>query len=309
MNTGRGWGAVTGDRSRTLGSGFMSGQVVLVTDSTAYLSPEVAGELGITVVPLQVVLDGTVYAEGVDIGGDEVGRALQDGRVVTTSRPSPAAFAEVYRRLQAEGASAVVSVHLSGDISGTVDAARLAAAEVAASGLAVDVVDSRSIGMGLGFGVITAARLAGTGSRPREAAEAALRRSLNSSIFMYVDTLEYLRRGGRIGSAQAWLGSALTIKPLLNLVDGRLEPLDRVRTTERAISRLVEVAVAEAGDLRVDVAVHHLCAADRAEDVAQRLRALIPALNELSVSEVGAVIGAHVGPGSVGVVVSPVDPG
>jgi DegV family protein with EDD domain len=287
----------------------MSGRVVLVTDSTAYLPPRVADELGITVVPLTVVMGGKSFAEGVDIGGDEVARALKSDVTVTTSRPSPAAFIEVYQRLQAEGATAIVSVHLSGDISGTVDAARLAAAEVASLGLAVDVVDSRSLGMGMGLGVITAARLAAAGSTPREAAEAALRRSLNSSIFMYVDTLEYLRRGGRIGAAQAWLGSALTIKPLLNLVDGRLEPLDRVRTTERAIVRLVEAATADAGTDLVDVAVHHLAAADRAENVAHRLREQIPALNELSVSEVGAVIGAHVGPGSVGVVVSPVDPG
>jgi DegV family protein with EDD domain len=285
----------------------MSEHVALVTDSTAYLSPTVADELGISVVPLTVVLDGAQFAEGVDIDGDRVARALRGGLTVTTSRPSPAAFVDVYRRLQAEGATAVVSVHLSGDISGTVDAARLAAAEVTAAGFTVDVVDSRSIGMGMGFGVITAAGLAAAGSTPRAAAEAALRRSLNSSIFMYVDTLEYLKRGGRIGPAQAWLGSALTIKPLLNLVDGRLEPLDRVRTSERAIARLVEVAVAEAGDHAVDVAVHHLAAAERADDVAQRLRAQLPSLNDLTVSEVGAVIGAHVGPGSVGVVVSPLD--
>ena len=287
----------------------MSGQVVLVTDSTAYLSPGVADELGITVVPLTVVVDGTSFAEGVDIDGDQVARALRGDLPVTTSRPSPTAFTDVYERLRADGATAIVSVHLSGDISGTVDAARLAAAEVASSGLVVNVVDSRSLGMGMGFGVITAARLAAAGSSPREVAEAALRRSLNASIFMYVDTLEYLRRGGRIGAAQAWLGSALTIKPLLNLVDGRLEPLDRVRTTERAIARLVEVATAEAGDDLVDIAVHHLAAADRAEDVAQRLREKIHALEYLSVSEVGAVIGAHVGPGSVGVVVSPIDRG
>ena len=285
----------------------MSGRVVLVTDSTAYLSPTVADELGITVVPLTVVLAGSAFAEGVDIDGNRVAQALKDDVPVSTSRPSPAAFVEVYQRLHAEGATAIVSVHLSGDISGTVDAARLAAAEAAALGITVDVVDSRSIGMGLGFGVITAARLAAGGSTAREAAEAALRRSLNASIFMYVDTLEYLRRGGRIGAAQAWLGSALTIKPLLNLVDGRLEPLDRVRTADRAITRLVEVSVAEAGIGVVDVAVHHLDAADRAADVAQRLQAQIPSLNELTVSEVGAVIGAHVGPGSVGVVVSPID--
>jgi len=287
----------------------MSGHVVLVTDSTAYLPPGVADELGITVVPLTVVMDGKPFAEGVDIDGDRVARALRGDLPVTTSRPAPTAFVEVYERLRTEGATAIVSVHLSGDISGTVDAARLAAAEVASAGLAVDVVDSRSLGMGMGFGVITAARLAAAGSTPGVAAEAALRRSLNASIFMYVDTLEYLRRGGRIGAAQAWLGSALTIKPLLNLVDGRLEPLDRVRTTERAIARLVEVATEEAGADLVDIAVHHLAAADRAEDVADRLRDQIPALNELSVSEVGAVIGAHVGPGSVGVVVSPVDRG
>jgi DegV family protein with EDD domain len=287
----------------------MSGQVVLVTDSTAYLSPGVADELGITVVPLTVVMDGTSFAEGVDIDGGQVARALRGDRPVTTSRPSPTAFVDVYERLRAEGATAIVSVHLSGDISGTVDAARLAAAEVASAGLEVNVVDSRSLGMGMGFGVITAARLAAAGASPREVAEAALRRSLNASIFMYVDTLEYLRRGGRIGAAQAWLGSALTIKPLLNLVDGRLEPLDRVRTTERAIARLVEVAVSEAGDDQVDIAVHHLAAADRADDVARRLREQIPGLKELSVSEVGAVIGAHVGPGSVGVVVSPIDRG
>ena len=197
-------------------------------------------------------------------------------------------------------------MHLSGDISGTVDSARAAAGEVSGPELAIEVVDSRSMGMGLGFGAITAARAAAAGAGVPEVARAAARRSLNSSIFFYVDTLEYLRRGGRIGAATAWLGSALTIKPLLHLVDGRLEPLDRVRTTERAIARLVEVSVATVGEAEVDVAVHHLAAAERAGDVAERLRAALPSLGEVLVSEVGAVIGAHVGPGTVGVVISPV---
>jgi DegV family protein with EDD domain len=287
----------------------MSGHVVVVTDSTGYLPPNTVDELGITVVPLQVVLDGTSYAEGIEIGGDRVAQALHAGVTVTTSRPSPQAFADVYGRLQAEGATAIVSIHMSGDMSGTVDAARSAAAEVATSEFSVDVVDSRSMGMGLGFGVITAARLAAVGASATEMVQAAARRSLNSSVYMYVDTLEYLRRGGRIGTAQAWLGSALTIKPLLHLVDGRLEPLDRVRTTERAIARLVEVAVADAQDVEVEVAVHHLAAEERAEDVAQRLREQVPSLAEVLVREVGAVIGAHVGPGAVGIVVSPVNRG
>ena len=134
----------------------------------------------------------------------------------------------------------------------------------------------------------------------------ATERTLNATIYIYVDTLEYLRRGGRIGAAAAWLGSALTIKPLLHMVDGRLEPLDRVRTTERAITRLVEVAVADAKDTEVEVAVQHLAAQERAQDVALRLRAQLPGAGDVLVSEVGAVVGAHVGPGMVAVVVSPV---
>ena len=284
----------------------MSGPVVVVTDSTAYLPPNAAAELGITVVPLQVIVEGRSLAEGVEIGGDQVAEALRADQSVTTSRPSPQAFADAYTRLRDEGAGAIVSVHLSGDISGTVDAARLAAAEVASSTLTIDVVDSRSLGMGMGFGVITAARLAVAGGSASELATAAARRSLNSSIYMYVDTLEYLRKGGRIGAAQAWLGSALTIKPLLYLVDGRLEPLERVRTTARAISRLVEVAVADAEGSEVEVAVHHLAAPERAAEVADRMAEALPALGGISVSEVGAVVGAHVGPGAVGIVVSPV---
>jgi DegV family protein with EDD domain len=288
----------------------MSGHVVVVTDSTAYLPPKAAEELGITVVPLQVVLDGRSLAEGIEIGGERVAHALRADLPVTTSRPSPQAFVEVYQRLAAEGAEAIVSVHLSGDISGTVDAARIAAAELAPSGLSIDVLDSRSLGMGLGFGVITAARMAAEGATPGEVSRAAAFRALHASIYMYVDTLEYLRRGGRIGAAQAWLGSALTIKPLLHLMDGRLEPLERVRTTEKAIARLVEVAAEDARDVEVEIAVHHLLAPERAQDVAQRLREQVPSLRgEVLVGEVGAVVGAHVGPGAVGVVVSPVSSG
>jgi len=285
----------------------MAGRVVVVTDSTAYLPSGAAERLGITVVPLQVVLEGRSLAEGVDIGGERVARALKAGLTVTTSRPSSQAFVEAYQSLGAQGATAIVSVHLSRDMSGTVDAARAAAREVSSTGLDVHVVDSRSMGMGIGFGVMAAAKLAASGGTPGEVAQIAERRSLNASIYFYVDTLEYLRRGGRIGAAQAWLGSALTIKPLLYLVDGRLEPLDRVRTTERAISRLVEVAAVDAKEGDVEVAVHHLDAAERAEDVARRLREKVPNLGEIAVSEVGAVVGAHVGPGTVGLVVSPID--
>ncbi len=295
----------------------MAGSVAVVTDSTAYLPAAMAAELGVTVVPLQVVVGGVARPEdigsGTEItfGADEVVAALRADKPVTTSRPSPQVFVDTYRRLQARGHSAVVSIHLSGDMSGTVAAARLAASEVTSTGFQVQVVDSRSLGMGLGFGVQAAARAAADGADAEEVSRTAFRRSLNSSIYIYADTLEFLRRGGRIGAATAWLGSALTIKPVLALADGRLEPLERVRTTQRALTRLFELTVAEVagpedeGDgLGASVAIHHLKAPERAGELAEMLRGRLPALGEIPVAEVGPVIGAHVGPGAVGVVVA-----
>ncbi len=296
-------------------------QVAVVTDSTAYLPAALVAEQQLTVVPLQVVLGGRSLAEGTEVTSAEIAAALQATRQVTTSRPAPQLFAEVYRRLAAGGAPAVVSVHLSGELSGTVEAARAGAALVAAEGCPVEVVDSRSLGMGLGFAVLEAAAAVARGEGAASAARWALRRALGSSAWLYVDTLEFLRRGGRIGAAQAMLGSALAVKPLLVLLDGRLEPLDRVRTTSRALARLEEVVVAEvarvagtagpAGTVRdaggggVDIAVHHLASLSRAEDLAGRLRERLPGLASMTVSEVGAVVGAHVGPGMLGVVVAP----
>ena len=274
----------------------------MVTDSTACLPADVAEDHGLTVVPLQVVVGGRSLAEGVEVSSDEVARALREWRPVTTSRPSPQTFAETYRSL---GAAEVVSVHLSADLSGTADAARLAARQVADEGITVTVVDSRSLGLGLGFVAVAAARAALDGASAEAVARVARRLAPEVAIWLYVDTLEYLRRGGRIGAAAAVVGSALSVKPLLHLVDGRLEPLERVRTTGRALARLEELAVREAGDREVDVAVQHLAASERAREVADRLTARLPKARSIHVGEVGAVVGAHVGPGMLGVVVAP----
>jgi DegV family protein with EDD domain len=276
--------------------------VAVVTDSTAYLSADAVERHGLTVVPLQVVVGGRSLAEGVEVTSDEVALALREWRPVTTSRPSPQTFAETYRSL---GAAEVVSVHLSADLSGTADAARVAARQVASEGIAVTVVDSRSLGMGLGFVAVAAARAALDGASAEAVARAARRLAPEVAIWLYVDTLEYLRRGGRIGAAAAVVGSALSVKPLLHLVDGRLEPLERVRTTGRALARLEELAVREAGDREVDVAVQHLAAPERAREMADRLGARLPKVRWMHVGEVGAVVGAHVGPGMLGVVVAP----
>src|SRR3954453_619931 len=277
-------------------------RVAVVTDSTAYLPADVVERHGLTVVPLQVVVGGKSLAEGVEVTSDEVARALREWRPGTTSRPSPQTFAETYRSL---GTTEAGSVHLSADLSGTADAARIAARQVAAEGIAVTVVDSRSLGMGLGFVAIAAGLAALDGAGADAVARVARRLAPEVAIWLYVDTLEYLRRGGRIGAAAAVVGSALSVKPLLHLVDGRLEPLERVRTTGRALARLEELAVREAGEREVDVAVQHLAAPERAGHVADRLQERLPKARSMYVGEVGAVVGAHVGPGMLGVVVAP----
>ncbi len=279
-------------------------RVAVVTDSTAYLPADLVEHSGLTVVPLQVVVGGRSLAEGVEVSSDEVAQALREWRPVTTSRPSPQTFADTYRSL---GVPEVVSVHLSSDLSGTADAARVAARDVAGEGIAVTVVDSRSLGMGLGFVALAAARAVLDGADAETAARVARRLAPEVNTWVYVDTLDYLRRGGRINAAAAMVGSALAVKPLLHLLDGRLEPLERVRTTGRALARLEELAVREAGDREVDVAVQHLASPDRARDMAERLAAALPHVRSLHVGEVGAVFGAHVGPGMLGVAMAPAD--
>ncbi|WAL71773.1 DegV family protein [Kitasatospora sp. YST-16] len=310
----------------------MPGHLALVTDSTAYLPQQAVDRYRIQVVPLSVAVGDEVFAEGVEISPKDVAEALRSKQRVTTSRPSPETFAAAYRAAAEAGAHGVVSIHLSAELSGTVEAAQLAAA---AAPIPVRVVDSRLVGMALGGCVLAAAEsvaaleaaragsVSGDGdgggrdgavAADADAAAADLdlvvasaeARAAGTAGFFYVDTLEHLRRGGRIGTAQALVGSALAVKPLLHLSGGRIEPLEKVRTASRAIARLEEIAVERAAQQPVDITVHHLAAAHRAEPLAERLRERVPGLRELYVSEVGAVIGAHVGPGLLAVVVSPV---
>jgi len=274
--------------------------VAIVTDSTAYLPCGAAESMGVRVVPLQVIVGGGVRAEGVEIEPTEVAEALRAGHAVSTSRPSPTLFAAAYREALAAGASSVVSVQISSEMSGTLDAARLGGLDVDGD---VRVVDSRSVGMGMGFAVLAGAEAAQAGADADAVVEAVRRTLAATQAFFYVDTLEFLRRGGRIGAAQALLGSALAVKPLLCLRDGRIDPLERVRTSARAMARLQELAVEAAGDEPVAVAIHHLAAANRADELAQALDLRLPKLDELVTTEVGAVVGAHTGPGMLAVVI------
>ena len=280
--------------------------VVVVTDSTASLPSEVAAAHGIVVVPLQVVIGADVFDEGSEGATPElVAAALKEFRPVSTSRPTPAALLEVYQRVAREGATEIVSVHLSSDMSGTFESAQLAARE---SPIPVVPVDSRQVGVATGYAALSAAAAAAAGGSAEDAAGAARARAEASSSLFYVDTLEYLRRGGRMGAASALIGGALAVKPLLQIQDGKVASLERVRTSSRALARLEELAVQAAGEQQVDVCVAHLASPDRAAQLAEHLTDRLTGNlsgREVWCGELGAVLGAHVGPGMLAVCVAP----
>jgi DegV family protein with EDD domain len=275
--------------------------VAVVTDSTAYL-PAGLASAGLTVVPLHVVLSGVSGREGVEILPSEVASALSAREVsVSTSQPTPGEFAEVYERLFKAGVTGVVSVHISAALSGTYSGACVAATEAPGP---VKVVDSRSTGMGLGFPALAAAEAAAQGKDLDEVRDTALAAIGRTSCFFYVDTLEHLRRGGRVTATSALLGTALAVKPLLEVADGRIVLRDKVRTAGRALDRLAGLALEAAGDGPVTLAIHHLAAPERAEWLQHTLAdRLGERLRAVHTSEVGAVVAAHVGPGLAGVVV------
>jgi DegV family protein with EDD domain len=275
--------------------------VAVVTDSTSYLPPGQAG--GVTVVPLTVAIGGRAGAEGEEITPADVAAALTTRpQEVSTSRPAPARFARTYRDLLDAGAGGVVSVHLSARLSGTYEAAALAAAEVDPERVAV--VDSRSAGMGVGFCALAAKAAAAAGADLAGVLAAARSAVERTSALFYVDTLEFLRRGGRVSAAGALLGTALSVKPILWMSQGEIVARDRVRTSARALERLVALAVEAADGADVDVAVHHLAAPERAKLVADSVtQRLAGRVRHCWISEVGAAVAAHVGPGMAGVVV------
>lgn len=279
----------------------MHQRVAIVTDSTASLPPQLASRLGVRVVPLRVIIGHYATDE------DQVDRAnliaaMQSDVPVTTAEPAAGALLGSYQEAELSGYHAVVSIHISGRLSRTCDAAREAAAR---SRIPVHVVDSLTSGLALGFLVTAAAEAAHAGAKAEEIVQLASRRNPDDQL-IYVDTLEYLRRGGRIGGAAAWLGSALAIKPLLGVSDGVIVPVARVRGTERALNRLVDTTVERAGARRVDAGVEHVVAPERAEELADRLRHRLPQLREALVTPASTVLAAHLGPGAIAMTLSAV---
>lgn len=277
--------------------------VAIVTDSTASLAPQDAQRENITVVPTTLIIGSREYVDKSEISGEELADALASFVPVSTSRPSPEAFVEAYRQLHEAGATAIVSIHLSSELSGTIDSARLAASRSEAE---VYVVDSRQAGLATGFAAGRAARARDAGESVDRIVELAKDAGERSTVLLYVDTLEHLKRGGRIGPAAALIGSVLSVKPILTIADGRVEPLEKVRTSSRALARLVALAgeaVANHGGA-VDIGVQHLASKSIAESVAEKIAEQIE-VKTVPVDEVGADIGAHVGPGMIAVTVTP----
>ncbi|MGO1166822.1 MAG: DegV family protein [Janibacter sp.] len=283
--------------------------IAVVTDSTVSLTQELRREHGIAVVPLHVVVDGTDRVEGDDGDTTWVVEALRRKADISTSRPTPATFLRTYQEAAKGGAEAIVSVHLSSSLSGTIDSARSAAIE---SPVPVHVVDSRSIGMAVGFAAVGAARDAAAGHPVEDVVERLERRLGASTVRLLVHSLERLRRGGRIGGAAALLGSALAVKPVLHVEDGQVEPLERVRTASRAIARLQALTEADCAALPewadgVEIAVQHIDADERARALRE---ALVESLGSgtpgrVETATLSAVVSAHVGLGTIGVAVLP----
>lgn len=278
----------------------MGDRVVVVTDSTSYLPRGWAAAESIGIVPVQVIVAGRPYDETNDDQAEVVSLALEQWQPVTTSRPSPERFLQSFTGAAEAGASHIVAVTLSADLSATYESALIAAKE---SPVPVEVIDSRTIAMGLGFAAVAGARRAAAGGSALEVAATIRRRAAAAQVTFYVDTLEYLRRGGRVSAARAAVGQALQVKPLLHIDDGHVAMLEKVRTASRALARLAEIAVDFAASRPVDIAVQHLSSGSRAAALAGQLRERIPSASVVE-CPVGGVVGAHVGPGMVAVVVS-----
>lgn len=269
-------------------------KVAIVTDSTADLAPDLVEQRGITVVPLTVMLEGHSYLDGVEIQPDEFyAKLMASAQIATTSQPAAGTFAQVYERLLADHEE-IVSLHISSKLSGTHEAATQGADMVARD--RIHVLDTEMVSMPLALLVLAASAMAARG----ESAPAVIQgvRPIQESMRVYfmVATLEYLRRGGRIGRAGALVGSVLQVKPVLTLQEGLVTPLERVRTQEKALSRVIQLAGGSKEPMCA--LVGHAAAADAAERIA---RALEPRTESLIVAPLGPVVGAHAGPGTVGV--------
>jgi DegV family protein with EDD domain len=268
--------------------------VVVVTDASSRLPADLLEKWAIRMVPLHVLLDGQDLRDGVDDMPDDIYK-----QHATTAAATPAELANAYQQaLSDSGGDGVVAVHLSAALSGTYGAAQRTAADLAAN---VRVVDSRSAAMGTGFVALAAARAAADGGDLDAVAGAATSAVSRIHAFVVVHRLDNLRRSGRIGGTKAWLGTALALKPLLRIDDGKLVLAQRVRTVTAATAAMIDRVCDVVGEGPAALAVHHVANPEGANEVAAALARRLPACEPAIVSPLGPVLGLHVGPGAVAV--------
>ena len=268
----------------------------LVTDSTSDLDQHTAGTLGVTVVPLVVRFGDQQFRDGVDLSPDDFyARLRREPTTPTTSQPSPEDFAEVYRRRLRDPDDSVLSIHISAKLSGTLQSASLAAKEF---GGRVVALDSGSVSVGIQFLVRAALRDIVAGCDVATTVRNTEIRRTRIGIFVLLDTLTYLQRGGRIGRAQAFLGGVLNVKPVLRVADGEVDPQARVRNRQQGIARMLELVAAQ-GPLEA-VSTMHSGAAEMLDEVRRRLVAAYPEL-DLIAGQLGPVVGTYAGPDAIGV--------
>jgi DegV family protein with EDD domain len=274
-------------------------KVALVTDSTAYIPKDLLKNVDLHIVPTIVIWGGEEMRDGVDIQPAEFYKRLAGAsEMPTTSQPTPNDFKEVYEKLVSKGQKDILSMHVSAKLSGTIASAEQAASMVPDAN--VEILDGKSASMGTGWPILEAAKAANAGKSLKEVADIARKARDNSGVLLLVDTLEFLHRGGRIGGAQRFLGTALNLKPILEVLEGVIEPVERVRTKSKAIARLVEVMEERiAGRSPVRVATIHANALEEAKQLKVLVDELIrPA--ESVITDVSPSVGTHTGPGTLG---------
>jgi len=273
-------------------------KVTVITDSTAYLPQDLVEKYGITVCPQVLIWGEETFEDGIDIMPDEFYKRLSTATVMpSTSQVTPAYFTKVYKEQQAQG-NEMLAVLVSTKLSGTIASAIQAKDQM--PDVTLEIVDSNTIAMALGFHALTAARAANDGASLEECKALAEKAREHTGVVFAVDTLEFLHRGGRIGGANRFLGTALNIKPLLEVVGGRVEAIERVRTRKKSINRLLELVEERiAGRTPLRLATLHANAPDEAKELLIRAEEMFD-VEESFLTEVSPVVGTHAGPGTVG---------
>lgn len=282
----------------------MLSSIRIVTDSTADIPASVRELLGIEMVPLKVHIDGETYLDYIDLQAETFYKMLPNAKAFPkTSQPSPAEFVEVYKRLLLEPDTEIISIHVSSALSGTYQSAVLASSLLEQEG-AVTVIDSKTVTYGSGMLAIAAAKAASEGKSKAEIFEIITKLRENTRIYFLVDTLEYLQKGGRIGKASAMLGSLLNIKPILSIdQDGEVYSVDKVRGQKRALSRMLELIGQEFGNEPIHIALKYTNNLHALEEIEELMKQQFQ-VESVQYTSIGPVIGAHVGPGTSGIVIT-----